>query len=127
MFRVIIAGTRTFDDYDLLCRSMDYYLQNIKEPIQILCGLAKGADQLGLKYACEHGYEVRFFPADWKKYGRAAGPIRNLQMVQNADALVAFWDGKSFGTKNIIRLAKERNLNIRVKQYISSNQQKSWI
>ena len=65
MFRVIIAGTRTFDDYDLLCRSMDYYLQNIQEPIQILCGLAKGADQLGLKYAQEHGYEVQGFPANW--------------------------------------------------------------
>ena len=121
MFRVIIAGTRTFDDYDLLCRSMDYYLQNIQEPIQILCGLAKGADQLGLKYAQEHGYEVQGFPADWKKYGKAAGPIRNLQMVQNADALVAFWDGKSVGTKHIIRLANERQLNIRVKRYSSNN------
>lgn len=121
MFRVIIAGTRTFDDYDLLCRSMDYYLQNIQEPIQILCGLAKGADQLGLKYAREHGYEVRYFPAEWKKHGKAAGPIRNLRMVQNADALVAFWDGKSSGTKNIILLAKEQQLNIRVKTYLGKS------
>lgn len=119
MFRVIIAGTRTFNDYDLLCCSMDYYLQNIQEPIQILCGMAKGADQLGLKYAREHGHVVRCFLADWKKYGKAAGPIRNLQMVQNADALVAFWDEKSPGTKNIIQLAKRNHLNVRVKKYSS--------
>ena len=121
MFRVIIAGTRTFDDYDMLCRSMDYYLQNIREPIQVLSGMARGADQLGLRYAQEHGYEVQGFPADWEKYGKAAGPIRNLRMVQNADALVAFWDGKSIGTKNIIQLANERQLNIRVKRYSSNN------
>ena len=117
MFRVIIAGGRDFDDYDLVVSTMDKLLQNITEPITIVCGMARGADTLGERYAISKGYEVARFPADWGKFGKAAGYKRNEQMAQNADALVAFWDGSSRGTKHMIDLAHKYNLRVRVKRY----------
>lgn len=117
MFKVIVAGGRDFDDYERLCREMDYLLQNIQESIEIVCGGATGADELGKKYAYERGYAVQIFPADWKCYGRAAGPIRNEQMAMYADALVAYWNGSSRGTKSMIDLARKHGLKIRIKQY----------
>lgn len=118
MFRVIIAGSRDFDDYDLVVSTMDNLLQNITDPVTIVCGMARGADTLGEKYAISRGYEVAYFPAEWNKYGRAAGYKRNEQMAQNADALVAFRDGSSRGTKHMIDLAHKYNLLVRVKRYL---------
>lgn len=118
MFRVIIAGSRDFSDYDFLSCVMDRLLSNYaQEDIQIVCGMAKGADTCGERYAKEHGYKIRYFQADWDRYGTAAGPIRNEEMARNADALVAFWDGKSPGTKSMIQLAQKYNLQIRIKKY----------
>lgn len=118
-FRVIIAGGRDFQDYQLLRSTMDALLQNKlrKVKIVIICGMAKGADMLGARYAQERGYHIRYFPAEWDKLGKKAGIVRNEQMAQNADALVAFWDGSSHGTKNMIETAKRYNLAVRVKRY----------
>lgn len=116
-FRTIIAGSREFDDYTLLKNTMDKLLSNIKDNIIIVCGKARGADTLGERYAKEKGYEINYYPANWDLYGKRAGYIRNEQMAQNADALVAFWDGKSKGTKHMITLAHKYNLNVRVKYY----------
>lgn len=117
MFRVIIAGSRSFDDYDMLVRTMDMVLQNITDEIQVVCGMAAGADTLGERYAKERGYKIAYFPADWKKYGRAAGFNRNVEMAKNADALVAFWDGKSKGTKHMLDVAKRNGLRVRLKPF----------
>ncbi len=117
MFRVIIAGGRDFNDYDLLEKTIDMLFVNISEEIVIICGMARGADSLGKRYAKRKGYQVSYFPAEWDKYGKAAGYIRNEQMAQNADALVAFWDGVSKGTKHMIETAKRYELKIRIKRY----------
>lgn len=117
MFRVIIAGGRLFNDYTYLKESMDYLLQNINDEIIVVCGKARGADALGERYAKERGYTVHYFPADWNRYGKAAGYIRNEEMAKSADALVAFWDGKSRGTKNMIEIAHQNKLQVRVKSY----------
>lgn len=117
MFRVIIAGGRNFDDYVILKRTMDKLLANIAGGIVVVCGMARGADALGEQYAMEKGYEVNYFPADWDKYGKSAGYRRNEQMAQNADALVAFWDGQSRGTKHMIDLAYRHGLKVRVIRY----------
>lgn len=114
MFRVIIAGSRSFEDYTLLVERMDIILSRVKDDIEIVCGMARGADTLGEQYAKFRGYKVRYFPANWDKHGKAAGYKRNEQMAQNADALVAFWDGKSRGTKSMIEIARRYNLRIRV-------------
>lgn len=117
MFRVIIAGGRDFDNYDLLAKTMDNLLSNIKDDITVLCGKARGADTLGERYAKERGFRVRYFPANWKRYGKPAGYIRNTEMAKNADALAAFWDGKSLGTRHMIEIATARGLKVRVKYY----------
>lgn len=113
--KIIIAGSRNFDDYTLLEQFCDKILQNVKEEVEIVSGGAKGADRLGEKYATERGYSIKVFVADWAKYGKSAGPIRNEQMAKYADGLIAFWDGKSRGTKNMIDLAKKYKLKIRIK------------
>ncbi len=109
--RVIIAGTRDFNDYALLAARCDFYLSEVKVDA-ILCGECKGADLLGKKYAEERGIPVESYPADWKRYGRAAGQKRNKQMADNADALIAFWDGKSKGTKGMIGYMKGKPVKI---------------
>ena len=113
--KVIIAGSREFNDYDKLCKFCDHILQNQKE-IEIVSGTAKGADKLGEKYATEKGYSIKRFPADWN-IGKSAGYLRNKEMAEYADALIAFWDGKSKGTKNMIDLAKKNNLKIKICNY----------
>jgi len=117
MFRVIIAGGRDFKDYALLSNTMNHLLSNIKDDITVVCGKARGADTLGEQYAKEHGYMVQYFPADWERYGKAAGYIRNTEMAKNADALVAFWDSHSLGTRHMIEIARKHGLNVRIKRY----------
>ena len=117
MFRVIIAGTRTYDDYETLKAYADYKLSRIEEDIEIVSGSARGADALGERYAKEKGYSVKRFPAEWERYGKRAGPRRNEAMAEYADALLAYWDGESRGTKNMIELAKASGLKVGVYQY----------
>lgn len=115
-FKVIIAGSRTFDDYDLLHERCDYFFSN-KKPTAILCGEARGADRLGKRYGIEHGIEVLYFPADWDRNGKSAGYLRNREMAENADALIAFWDGVSKGTLNMIELANKKGIPVRVVRF----------
>lgn len=117
-YRVIIAGCRDFADYELLKEKCDFYLQNNKkEDIVIVTGHAPGADALGERYAQERGFLLETYPADWKAHGRAAGPLRNARMASAANSLIAFWDGKSRGTKNMIETAKNHNLKVVVVRY----------
>lgn len=114
--KVIIAGGRDFNDYELLKDKCDKIL-NSQIEITIVSGGANGADYLGEKYAKEREYELIIFPADWNKYGKSAGPIRNTQMAENSDALIAFWDGKSRGTKHMIDVATKLGLKVRIVNY----------
>lgn len=118
-YKVIIAGGRSFADYELLTTKCDALLKQKSTTLDIviISGTAKGADSLGERYALEHGYAVEHFPADWKKYGRAAGKMRNAQMADIANALIAFWDGKSSGTKNMIDTAMKKKLDISIIRY----------
>ena len=111
--KVIIAGGRTFNDYDLLCQSCDKAL-SLQTEIEIVSGTANGTDKLGEKYANEKEYPIKQFPADWDKYGKSAGYKRNEEMAKYADALIAFWDGKSKGTKHMIDLAKRYELKVKL-------------
>ena len=118
MFKVIVAGGRDFADYKLLTAQCNWYL-SLRAPsdVEIVCGMAKGADSLGAKYACERGITVRTFPADWDKYGKQAGYMRNKEMADYADALIAFWDGKSKGTLDMIRRMKQSGKPCRIVRY----------
>ncbi len=118
MGKIIIAGCRDFNNYELLKERCDYLLQNQKkEDIVIISGHASGADTLGERYAKERGLKLETYPADWRTHGKAAGPIRNAQMASVSDALIAFWDGKSRGTKNMIDTATKQGLQVAVIQY----------
>jgi hypothetical protein len=118
MFKVVVAGSRDFTDYTLLKRRLDEALRNkVSEGITIVSGAARGADKLGEMYAKERGYEIDSHPADWEQYGKRAGYIRNEEMAKSADALVAFWDGKSRGTQHMINLAKKHCLLVLVVNY----------
>ena len=113
--KVIIAGSRLFNDYNLLKKHCDKILSNQIE-VEIVSGTANGADKLGERYAKEKGYPIKRFPANWSELGKKAGYIRNEQMAIYADSLIAFWDGESKGTKHMIELAKKHNLNTRTIQ-----------
>ena len=109
--KVIIAGGRDIHDYELLL----YAIVNAGFDItSVVSGGAAGADALGERFAQETNLPLFKFPADWEKYGRAAGPIRNRVMGDFADALIALWDGKSRGTKNMIDYAKQKGLKVHV-------------
>lgn len=120
VFRVIIAGTRYFNDYSLLKETSDRLLADkitVGYSIVIVSGGCAGADLLGERYAKENGYSIDRYPAEWQKYGRKAGIMRNAVMADNADALIAYWDGISRGTKNMIDEARKKGLAVRVKRY----------
>ena len=117
-FKVIVAGGRDFKNYNLLSESL-YTLLNNKKPseVEIVSGNCRGADMLGERWSRRTATSLKKFPADWDKYGKSAGYKRNLEMAEYADALVAFWDGKSKGTSNMIRLAKLKGIKVRVVMY----------
>lgn len=114
-FKIIIAGSRSFNDYNFLREKCDYLLSNKNESeIEIVSGGARGADKLGEKYAKEKGYGLKVFPADWS-LGKKAGYIRNKQMSEYGDALIAFMEENGTkGTQMMINLAKERNLPTKI-------------
>ncbi len=114
--KVIIAGLRRFNDYDLFKAKLEQMIQdNEIEMTEIVSGGASGVDSMAERYANENGISVKVFQADWKKYGRGAGPLRNKKMAEyvgEKGALVAFWDYKSKGTGSMINIAEKMNLNI---------------
>ena len=118
-FKVIIAGSRGFSNYKLLKETCNSVLREKKKThnVVIVSGHAKGADMAGEQYANEESLDLEIFPADWKKYGKSAGFRRNEQMAEFADALIAFWDGKSHGTKHMIDIANEKGIKTKVVNY----------
>lgn len=107
--KTIIAGSRTINEMDALTAAIRASKFDISE---VVSGGAGGVDQLGEQWACAHGVPVVKFPADWNAHGKAAGPIRNRKMAEYAEALIAVWDGRSRGTKNMIDTAQKLGLKV---------------
>lgn len=123
-YRIIIAGSRTFADYKPAEKTL-YNILNEKvlpnfdtDLTEIVSGGAMGADKIGEKFGYDHNITVRVFPANWTLHGKRAGFIRNEEMaIYAADkdyegVLIAFWDGISKGTENMINLAKRYGLRV---------------
>lgn len=110
--RLIIAGSRHFSDYGLLSRQVTQLILDcdFNEDVEIVSGGARGADALGERYAKKHSLPLIRCEAEWKKYGRAAGPIRNEKMAKYATHLIAFPLGNGRGTQNMINQAKKFGL-----------------
>lgn len=130
MNRIIIAGGRTFSNYEILFNHVMSYLisNNISlDDIEIVSGCCEGVDKLGEKFAEENHIPVKRFPAEWTKYGKFAGLKRNQQMIDYANSdnnighLIAFWDGNSRGTKYTIEHSKLANMSVEVINYEKSN------
>ena len=113
MYKIIIAGSREFNDYKLLESKMDTIISKLTN-IEIVSGTCYGADQLGERYANQHNLQIKQFPADWNKYGKSAGYKRNVQMADYADMCVVFWNGISRGTKHMIDIAKSKGLKLEI-------------
>lgn len=126
-FKVIIAGSRGFSNYKLLREQCNKYLREKRKTsnIIIVSGHARGADTLGEKYAQDEGFALEIYPAQWKKLGKQAGYRRNEQMAEVADALIAFWDGESKGTKHMIDIMNAKSLQVKVVEYETTNKEKS--
>jgi hypothetical protein len=135
MQKVIIAGSRTFDRYDIVRNTLN---RTFSEPFIVVSGCAQGADRMGERYAKEHNLPVEQHPAKWGdltlqpchikrnsrgEYNALAGHNRNREMLQsvleNPDGgcVVAFWDGQSTGTRNMINIAREAGITVHVIQY----------
>lgn len=97
--KIIIAGSRNINiDYE----DMEQFLPEDWSEVEIVSGAARGPDSVAIKLAQANDLPLYIFPAKWDELGKAAGIIRNKEMGDFADALIAFWDGKSRGTKHMI-------------------------
>jgi hypothetical protein len=105
LMKLLIAGSRTFTDYQRLCQVLAPDRHRIA---QVLTGGARGADQLGYRWAWKHAVRHQLFRADWERFGKSAGMRRNHQMAQAGDVLVACWDGQSPGTRHMMQCMEQR-------------------
>ena len=115
--RIVVAGCRWYEDYTEAKEYIDLCISEIKKENEIIfiSGRCKGADLLGERYAKENGYKIEYYPANWEKYGRSAGPIRNKEMAKAADFVICFWDNISRGTKSMIDFALKLSKPVKIK------------
>ena len=114
--KIIIAGSRSFTNYPFLYLKCSFLIGEHTD-VSIVSGTAHGADRLGERFAKAKGFRIERFPANWEKYGKRAGYIRNEEMAKFSDCLIAFWDGKSRGTGHMIDLARRSGLKVRVVRF----------
>ena len=117
--KLIVAGGRDFNDYELMSKViMDLALVVYPDQaISIVSGMAKGADALGYMFAVENNVKKYIFPADWNRYGRSAGMLRNKEMGNFSDVLLAFWDNRSRGTHQMIEFMGTLNKPVHIVKY----------
>ena len=113
--KLSVIGSRTFENYEMLANEI--LKLNLKIS-SVISGGAKGADTLAEKWARENNIPILLFKPDWKKYGRAAGLRRNESIIESCDYCLAFWDGKSKGTKFSIDLCKKLKKPIKLVNFV---------
>tara|TARA_R110000851_G_scaffold244874_2_gene397617 strand:- start:5569 stop:5940 length:372 start_codon:yes stop_codon:yes gene_type:complete len=118
-FRIVVAGGRKFHDFERLTYELDSLLRNKSRTheIVIVSGKARGADELGERYARLRHYSIQSHPANWNMFGNSAGYRRNEEMALESDATVAFWDGESRGTKHMIDITQQHGNMLRIVDY----------
>lgn len=116
--KLIIAGSRTFDDFELLNRECVQFIRSeTKIPPTIISGTANGADKLGERFAKRFNLPLLQFPANWDKFGKRDGIVRNEEMAKIATHAIVFWDGTSKGSSHMIEKAKKYNLTLKIIQF----------
>ena len=112
--KCIVAGSRTFTDYAVLKKKLDFlFSQYSPEEVTIISGTAMGADKMGERWAKEFGCKLIQCPANWDKYGKQAGYLRNTQMAEMATHCVVFVKDNSKGSMHMISIAAEKGLILR--------------
>lgn len=107
--KIGVVGSRSIHDYDEISKIL-----NTLKIDTIVSGGAQGVDKLAEKYATKNNIPVEIYLPQYDKYGRRATYFRNLQIVQNSDMIIAFWDGESKGTQMTIEIAKKNNVEFKV-------------
>lgn len=107
--RIAVIGSRDFADYARLVAVLEPHL-----PAVLVSGGAKRADALAERLVNHRGLTIDVISADWQRYGRGAGPVRNRQIVESADLVVAFWDGNSRGTGSALAHAEKVGVPVEV-------------
>jgi hypothetical protein len=115
--RVVIAGSRDIVDLNEVEKAIADSGFDISE---VVCGCARGVDELGLTWGTNNDVPVRRMPADWR-HGKGAGYNRNIEMARCSDALIAVWDGRSSGTAHMVRVARAQGLKVYVR-LVETNQ-----
>lgn len=110
---VAIIGSRDFKDYEKLKITIPFIIP-IKDIEKIVSGGARGADKLAELFAKENKIPIEIYKAEWENYGKSAGMIRNKEIINNCDMVIAFWDGESKGTKNSLKYAKKMEKKIKI-------------
>lgn len=113
--RILVCGSRNWKNVRLIEDSLSE-IQPDDEPVTIIDGTARGVDSIANSIAVQKGYYTERYPAQWDKFGKAAGMIRNRQMLIEGkpDLVLAFWDGISRGTKNMIELAETARVPVKI-------------
>ena len=104
--KIAIIGSRSIFSADI-----ERYASSADE---IISGGAAGVDTLAAEYAKEHGLKLTVFLPNYERYGRAAPIIRNREIVDYAEAVIAFWNGKSRGTLSTIKYAQKKGVPIKI-------------
>ena len=114
--KIAIVGSRGFNDYEMLVSFITSNI-SVSDIAAMVSGGAIGADTLGERFAEEHNIEKVIYKPDWKLHGRAAGFIRNEEIIKAADVVFAFWDGTSRGTADSINKSYKYNKKVFIKKY----------
>lgn len=118
--KICIAGSRSLSDYQLVKTTIETWAseQSYKDSeVVIVSGGARGADKLGEQFAREYDFPVELYPADWNTYGKRAGYLRNKEMAEVSDIAFIFWDGNSPGTKHMIDLCHNHNVEVHLVRF----------
>lgn len=120
-FKLIVAGSRGFNDYGLLSKTLFSLAETTYKDVavSIVSGMARGADALASDFARQHGVTLYEFPADWNAYGKRAGFLRNEAMGRFADGLLAFWDGESNGTRHMISFMENQSKPVHTQIFVT--------
>lgn len=108
--KLVIVGSRTFNDYRLAENIINHIaVEYGYKYIEIVSGGARGADAIGERYADNNGITKKIIPVDWNRWGKRAGFIRNVDIIDNCDICICFWDGENHGTKHDIDLCVKKH------------------
>lgn len=111
--RLIIAGSRDFRNKEKILETIDLLItQQGLKPSVVLCGCAKGVDTIGAEWAFSKGLKIEYYPANWDKYGKSAGPVRNTHMAKAADTLLVIRKRSSKGSANMVDVALDNGLEV---------------